>query len=142
MNTYNAEDHTKYNYALLGREIRRLTAKVHHANIDNGTTAMIDSALEQLEGRVSLMSFHDPASGRLIQDQDTYSHGGRVTTTINWCDGSATLVHPRDALDDSESGSGPEELTEELWPEGPPPAEQRHALRLSDYPSAVGMQDI
>ena len=125
MNTYNAGDHTKSNYALLAREIRRLTAKVHHANIDNDTTAMIDSALEQLEGRVWLMSFHDPASGRLIQDQDTYSHSGRVTTTINWGDGYATLVHPPDALDDSESGSGTEELAEELWPEGPPPTDRR-----------------
>jgi DNA-binding ferritin-like protein len=58
--THTAEDHRKYTYALLARDIRRLTAKIHRANIDADTRQMIDSALEQLESRVWLISFHDP----------------------------------------------------------------------------------
>lgn len=127
MNTYSAEDGRKYNYAVLARDIRRLTATIHRADIDGGTRELIDTALEQLESRVWLMSFHDPASGTLIQNQDVYSDGRPVTTTINWGDGYATLVQPPDALDDSESGSRSEELAEEIWPEGPPPTDHRGA---------------
>ncbi len=125
MSAYSAEDHRKYHYALLARDIRRLAAKIHRANVDDDTRQMIDTALEQLEARVWLMSFHDPVNDTLIQDQDTYSDGRPVTTTISWGDGYATLVHPPDALDNRESATGTEELAEEIWPEGPQPTDHR-----------------
>jgi hypothetical protein len=62
------------------------------------------------------MSFHDPASGVLIRDQDVYSDGRPVTTTIDWGNGFATLAHSPDPKD--ETGGGAEELSEERWPEG------------------------
>jgi hypothetical protein len=117
MNSYNAEDHRKHNYALLARDIRRLTAKVHRAEIDGDTLEMIDSALDQLEGRVWLMSFHDPARDDLIRDQDVYSDGRPVTTTISWGEGYATLVHCPDPKE--EGGGAAEALSEEVWPTGP-----------------------
>ncbi len=117
MNAYTAEDGRKHNYALLARDIRRLTAKVHRAEIYGDTLEMIDSALDQLEARVWLMSFHDPARGDLIRDQDVYSDGRPVTTTISWGDGYATLVHCPDPKD--ETGGVAEELAEEVWPNGP-----------------------
>jgi hypothetical protein len=52
MNAYTAWDGRKYNYALLARDIRRLTATIHRADIDDDTWELIDSALEQLESRV------------------------------------------------------------------------------------------
>ena len=117
MNAYNAEDQRKQNYALLARDIRRLTAKIHRADIDDDTLEMIDSALDQLEARVWLMSFHDHVSGGLIRDQDVYSDGRPVTTTISWVEGYATLVHCPDPND--ETGGAAEELSEEVWPTGP-----------------------
>jgi hypothetical protein len=117
MNAYTAEDGRKHNYALLARDIRRLTAKIHRADIDDDTRDMIDSALEQLEVRVWLMSFHDPVSDVLIRDQDSSSDGRPVTTTISWGEGYATLVHCPDPND--ETGVAAEELSEELWPTGP-----------------------
>jgi hypothetical protein len=116
MNAYNAEDSRKHNYALLARDIRRLTAKIHRADIDGDTREMIDSALDRLETRVWLMSFHDPLSGFLIQDQDVYSDGRPVTATISWGDGYAALVHCPDPND--ETGVAAEELSEEVWPTG------------------------
>ena len=116
MSACNAENHRRHNYALLARDIRRLTAMIHRAEIDGDTREMIDSALEQLEGRVWLMSFHEPAGGVLIQDQDVYSDGRPVTTMIDWGSGFATLVHcshPRD-----ETSRKAEELSEEVWPTG------------------------
>ncbi len=125
MHTHTAEDHKKYTYALLARDIRSMTANMHRANIDDDTRQMIGTALEQLEARVWLMSFHDPVTGTLIQYQDRYADGRPVTTTISWGDGYATLVHPLDALDNRESATGTEELAEEIWPEGPQPTDHR-----------------
>ena len=116
VNPYNAEDYRKHTYALLSRDIRRLAAKVHCADIDASAMKVIDTALEQIEGRVWLMSFHDPATGGLIEDEDTYSWGGRVTTTITWGGGFATLVHSPDPND--ETGGEADELAEEMWPTG------------------------
>jgi hypothetical protein len=120
-----AEDHRKYIYALLARDIRRLTATIHRTDIDDGKREMIDTALEQLETRAWLMSFHDPVSGDLIEDEDVYADGRWVTTRISWGEGYATLVHCPDPND--ESGGAAEELAEELWPEGPSPADHRGA---------------
>jgi hypothetical protein len=92
MNAYNSEDGRKYNYALLARDIRRLTATIQRANIDDDTREMIDAALEQLESRVWLFSFHDPASDVFVHDQNTYLDGRPVTTTLNWGRG---IRHPR-----------------------------------------------
>ncbi len=116
MNPCNAEDSRKHMYALLARDIRRLTAKIHRTNIDDARQ-MIDAALDQLETRVWLLSFHDPASGVLIKDEDVYSDGRPVTTTISWGEGYATLVHGPDP--NSETGGAAEELSEEMWPTGP-----------------------
>lgn len=117
MNTYNAEDHRKYTYALLSRDIRRLTAQVHRINIDGDGREMIDVALDQLEGRLWWMSFYDPARHDLIRDPDRYSDGRAVTTTITWGGGFATLVHNPDPND--ETGGEAEGLADERWPAGP-----------------------
>jgi serine/threonine protein kinase len=61
-----------------------------------------------------LMSFHDPGSNELIQDQDRYSDGRPVTTTISWGGGYATIVHSADPNDET----GAEELAEAHWPTG------------------------
>jgi hypothetical protein len=37
MGCYTAEDHQKFGYALLSRDIRRLTALIHRAEIDGDT---------------------------------------------------------------------------------------------------------
>jgi hypothetical protein len=63
------------------------------------------------------MSFHDPASGVLIREQAVYSDGRPVTSTIDWGDGYATLVHCPDPKD--ETGGEAKELAEEVWPTGP-----------------------
>ncbi len=89
--TYNAGDSRKHLYAL--------------------------TALDQLETRVWLMAFHDPASGSLIKDENVYCDGRPVTTTIGWGGGFATLVHSPDPND--ETGVAAEELSEEVWPTGP-----------------------
>lgn len=115
MNVYNADDHRKHNYALLARDIRRLTATIHHSQIDDGRREMIYAALEQLEARVWLTFFHDPVTNTLINDQDEYSDGRPVTTTIGWGNGFATLVHCPDPMDGA-SGSETDELSDELWP--------------------------
>jgi hypothetical protein len=115
MNSETAEDHRKFVYALLSRDVRRLTAKIHRADIDGDTRDMIDSALEQLESRVWLMSFHDPVNGVLIQDQEYYADGRPVTTSIGWGDGFATMVHPPGPTDETDSEA--EELAEEAWPQ-------------------------
>ncbi len=60
MHTHTAEDHSKHNPALFSRDIRRLTAKIHRANIDGDTRQVIDSALELLEARAWLLTFDDP----------------------------------------------------------------------------------
>ncbi|OBI18301.1 hypothetical protein A5712_00340 [Mycobacterium sp. E2327] len=117
LSAYNADDHRKFTYALFSRDIRRLTAKIHHANIDDETQKMVDAALDQLETRVWVMSFHDPASSRLIQNQDRYADGRPVATTISWGEGYATLVHSPDP--NVATGVGVEELSEEAWPSGP-----------------------
>jgi hypothetical protein len=111
------EDDRKHNYALLAREIRRLTAKVVRADIDDDTRAMIEAALDQLEARLWLMWLYDPVRKVLIKDQDRYSDGRPVTTTITWGEGYATLVHSPDPTD--ETGSGAAELAEEVWPREP-----------------------
>lgn len=116
VSSYTNEDHRKFVYALIARDIRRLTAKVHRANVDDDTRQMIDAALDQLETRAWLLAFHDRASGDLIPDQDFYSDGRPVTTTISWGDGYATLVHSPDPND--ETGGAAEELSEEVWPTG------------------------
>jgi hypothetical protein len=116
MSIYLAEDHRKFAYALVSRDIRRLTAFVHRVDINEETLAMIDNALEQLDNRAWLMSFHDPQSGNLIKDEDLYSDGRPVTTTIDWGDGFATLVHCPDLAADKTSGNRADELAEELWP--------------------------
>ena len=115
MGCYTAEDHQKFGYALLSRDIRRLTALIHRTEIDGDTRAMIDAALEQLEARVWVTFFHDPVTNVLIQDQGVYSDGRPVTTTVDWGDGFATLVHCPDPADGT-SGSKADELSEELWP--------------------------
>jgi hypothetical protein len=115
MNACNAEDHRKHNYALLARDIRRLTAKIHRADIDDATREMIDAAPDQLETRAWAMSFHDPATGSLIKDDGVYSDGRPVTTTIHWGEVCATLVHSPDPNDETAA----EELSEERWPAGP-----------------------
>jgi hypothetical protein len=68
MNAYNAEDGRKYNYALLARDIRRLTATIHRADIDGGTRELIDTALEQLEGRIRRAP---PARGRMSKTTES-----------------------------------------------------------------------
>jgi hypothetical protein len=110
-----AEDHRKFSHALVSRDIRRLTALIYRADIDDETRAMIDPALEQLEARVWATLLHDPVTNTLIDNQDEYSDSRPVTTTIGWGDGSATLVHCPDPADGT-SGSEAEELSEELWP--------------------------
>jgi hypothetical protein len=110
-----AEDHRKFSHALVSRDIRRLTALIYRADIDDETRAMIDPALEQLEARVWATLLHDPVTNTLINNQDEYSDSRPVTTTIGWGDGSATLVHCPDPADGT-SGSEAEELSEELWP--------------------------
>jgi hypothetical protein len=117
MHTHTAEDHRKYTYALLSRDIRRVTAMIHRADIDDDTRKMIDAALDQLETRVWVMAFHDPAAGSLIKDQNVYSDGRPVTTAIDWGGGFATLVHSPDP--DGETDVAAEELSEEVWPAGP-----------------------
>ncbi len=117
MTIYNAYDDRKHKYALLSRDIRRLTAKIRRANVDDETREMIDSALDQLETRVWLLAFHDPTTGGLIENEDVYSDGRPVTTTISWGDGYATLVHCPDPNDGT--GAAAQELSEELWPTGP-----------------------
>jgi hypothetical protein len=77
---------------LLARDIRRLTAKIHRANPDDHIRQMIDAAPDQLEARVWVMAFDDPATDSLIQDQDRYADSRPVTTTISWGNGYATLV--------------------------------------------------
>jgi hypothetical protein len=114
LNAPNSHDHKKFDYALVTRDIRRLTALIHRADIDSGTRAMIDAALEQLEARVWVALLHDPISGVLVQDQDVYSDSRPVTTTINWGDGFATLVHCPDPAEGT-SATGAEELQEERW---------------------------
>ena len=91
MSSYTGEDHRKFVYALIARDIRRLAAKVHRANMDDDRNE-IAAALEQLESRVWLFAFTDP-TGALINEEDVYSDGRPVTTTIDWGDGYATLVH-------------------------------------------------
>ena len=70
MNAPNSHDHKKFDYALVTRDIRRLTALIHRADIDSGTRAMIDAALEQLEARVWVTLLHDPVTNTLINNQD------------------------------------------------------------------------
>jgi hypothetical protein len=115
MTMYNTYDDRKHKYALLSRDIRRLTAKIRRANIDDETRERIDAALEQLEARVWVALLHDPTRDVLIQDQDVYSDGRPVTTTTDWGDGFATLVHCPDPADGT-SGSNADQLSEELWP--------------------------
>jgi hypothetical protein len=112
---WTTEDQQKFGYALVSRDIRRLTALTDRAEIDGDTRAMIDAALEQLEARVWLTFFHDPIANVLIHDQDRYSDGRLVTTTIDYGDGFATLVHCPDPADGT-SGSKEDELSEEAWP--------------------------
>jgi hypothetical protein len=79
------EDHRKFVYALIGRDIRRLAAVVDRINIPVGARNGIDCALDQLEARVFLLAFADDASGRtLVVDVDRYSDGRPVTTTVDW----------------------------------------------------------
>jgi hypothetical protein len=115
MGSYPAEDHHKFAYALVARDIRRVAALVHRAEIDDGQRAMIDSALEQLESRCWVMFLYDPFSKVLVQDQDVYSDGRRVTTPVDWGDGFTTLVHYPDPADET-NGSEADQLSEERWP--------------------------
>lgn len=115
MTTWTTEDHQKFGYALISRDIRRLTALIHCADIDGDSRAVIDAAVEQLDARVWATLFHDPVTNVLINNQDEYSDGRPVATTIGWGDGFATLVHSPDPADGT-SGSGADELSEELWP--------------------------
>lgn len=115
MNAATDSDHRKFAYALIARDLRRLTAFVHRAAIDKRLTDSIDGALEQLEARAWAMFLHDPVCGTQIQDEDVYSDGRPVTTTIDWGDGFATLVHCPDPAAGT-SGSQSDELSEELWP--------------------------
>jgi len=63
----------------------------------------------------------DPISGDLIQPEDTYSDGRRVTTTIDWGKGFFTVVNRPDPDEDSVDCAI--ELIEERWPAstGEPP---------------------
>lgn len=116
MTMCNAADDRKFNYALVARDIRRLTALIHRVDIDDETRAMIDAALEQLEARVWTMWMYDPARKVLIKDPGVYADGRPVTTMIDWGHGFATLVHCTDPKD--ETGAAAEELSEEVWPRG------------------------
>ena len=49
-----AEDHRKFAYAPVARDIRRLTALIHGADIDDQSLAMIQPALEHLGARADL----------------------------------------------------------------------------------------
>ena len=96
MSSYTAEDHRKFVYALIARDIRRLAARVHRANMDVDDRNEIAAALEQLESRVWLFAFTD-ATGALINDEDVYSDGRPVTTTIDWGTGSPRWFAARSA---------------------------------------------
>src|SRR5262249_4541675 len=95
--SFEAEDHRKFAYALVARDIRRVTALVHHTDIDDQTRTAIDAGLEQLEVRTWATLLHDPVSGVLIRDSEVYSDGRPVITTIDWRDGFATLVQHKHA---------------------------------------------
>jgi hypothetical protein len=110
------EDHARFVHALITRDVRRLRAVLDKADLPDATRDQLDNALAQLETRTWALAFHDPVNGILIQDQDTYSDGRPVTTTIDWHDGYTTLVHcpnPADGINGGES----DELSEEVSPD-------------------------
>jgi len=115
----NAEDHRKFSYALVARDVRRLTASIHQADIDDQSLVAMGAALDQLEARaVWAMLLYEPANGVLIQDPNAYSDGRPVTTTIDWGDGFATSVHVPDPADGNRDAEA-EDLSEERWPDWP-----------------------
>jgi len=111
-----AGDHRKFGFALVARDIRRVTALIHRADIDEQQLAMIDAALEQLQARVVWATFIEPAGDVLIEAPRVYSDGRPVTTTIDWGDAFATLVHSPDPAHES-SDVKPEGLAEERRPD-------------------------
>lgn len=111
-----ADDHKKFTYALVARDLRRMTAMLHTAALDEPTKRRISGALEQLQVRVMMSFFHDPVCDTLLRDPEHYSDGRPVTTTVDWASGFATVVHCPDATE-GVSGSASAELSEEMWPE-------------------------
>lgn len=116
-NPFTADDYRKFGYALVARDVRRLAALLHQTDIDDGTKDSVDTALSHVEMRVWATLLCDPISGDLIQPEDTYSDGRRVTTTIDWGQGFFTLVNSPDPDEDSVDCAI--ELIEERWPATP-----------------------
>ena len=116
MSSLERDDYMRFSYALIARDVRRLTAHLYSANLDESLRMQIGAALDQLECRVRSTLMYDPTTGVLIQDQDNYLDGRPVTTTVDWGAGFATLVHCPHP-EDGTSGDGAEELSEEVWPD-------------------------
>ena len=126
MTTYTTMDYKKYICALGSRDIRRIAAKVRRANLENDAEIEIMRLLEQAEARLLVGIFFDGADdtiedGTSLVDGNlgTYSDGRRVTTTIDWGHGYATVVHHPDPQE-QETRQDRRELEEEVWPSGDP----------------------
>jgi hypothetical protein len=126
MTTYTTMDYKKYICALGSRDIRRIAAKVRRANLENDAEKEIMRLLEQAEARLLVGIFFDGADdtiedGTSLVDGNlgTYSDCRRVTTTIDWGHGYATVVHHPDPQE-QETRQDRRELEEEVWPCGDP----------------------
>ncbi|ANO03694.1 Uncharacterised protein [Mycobacteroides abscessus subsp. massiliense] len=110
-----AADRNRFYGALAARDVRRITAWAHSIGLDEETLERVVTTLEQLEMRVWILAFEDPdSSSGWLDQQDTYSDGHPVTSSVNWGSGHATLVHSREA--GHQAVNHPGELADERWP--------------------------
>ena len=115
MNSPMADDHKKFAHALVARDVRRLNALIHRADIDGHRLATIETALQKLQLRVTWAMLVDPISDTAIHDPGFYSDGQAVTTMIDWEEGFATLVHSPNSRD-VETNATAEALSAERSP--------------------------
>ena len=99
---------------------------MRRANLENDAKIEIMRLLEQAAARLLVGIFFDGTDdtiedGTSLVDGNlrTYSDGRRVTTTIDWGHGYATLVHHPDPQE-QETREDRRELEEEVWPSADP----------------------
>jgi hypothetical protein len=132
--TATTEDYKKYFCALGARGVRRLTAKIHAADVGcDLRQSMLEEAHRLVQWQrcavlVGWPSDDDECTDQACDDHEcdddceavtvvdfwTYSDGSPVLSTVVWDEGFATIVYHPDGFSQPDTG----ELEVEMWPCG------------------------
>jgi hypothetical protein len=85
---------------------------VSGSRVEDQLRQQLLAALEQLHHQAWLV-LYDWDTGEMLEGEDTYTDGSQVATTLDWGEGTATLV--RSPISGEQIDAGPGDLADELW---------------------------